>query len=81
MKIKVDQEKCIGCGTCVALASDFFLLDDAGKAKIIKQPEKEEEEINTAIESCPVKAIKKEKEEKWKKEKWKKAAGQLPFLA
>jgi ferredoxin len=44
-KIIVDKEKCIGCGTCIALAPEIFEMDDAGKL---------------AIDSCPTQAIKTE---------------------
>lgn len=62
MKVKIDKEKCIGCGTCVALAGEFFKIDEkTGKAKVIKQPVKKEEAVKTAILSCPAGAISEEK--------------------
>ena len=55
-KISVDQEKCIGCGTCVSICDNFELID--GKS----HPKKEDVEKITcekqAEESCPVGAIK-----------------------
>lgn len=64
MKIKIDQKVCLGCGSCTAIAPETFALDDAsGKAKVIAQPKKMTESIQMAINSCPVNAIKVEKEE------------------
>jgi NTE family protein len=33
VRVEVDQEKCIGCGTCVSMAPQVFHLDGGGKAK------------------------------------------------
>ena len=33
MKIKVDKQKCLGCGVCINLCSEVFELKD-GKSKI-----------------------------------------------
>ena len=62
MKVRIDKEKCIGCGSCVALAEEFFKIDEkTGKAKVIKQSAKENEAVKTAILSCPAGAICEEK--------------------
>lgn len=58
MKIKVDKEKCIGCGTCVVLAPKSFKLGDDGKSHPIEPPGDEEETIKEAVDSCPTSAIK-----------------------
>jgi len=34
MKIILEREKCIGCGSCVALAPKFFELADDGKSHL-----------------------------------------------
>ena len=57
MKIKVDNDKCIGCGTCAVLAPKTFKLRDDGKVDVINPPGDEEEKIKEAIDSCPVDAI------------------------
>ena len=55
-KISVDQNKCIGCGACVATCSNGFEMKD-GKAS----PKKSEVEKitceNDAATGCPVGAI------------------------
>lgn len=58
---KIDSEKCIGCGTCVALCGKCFELGEDGKAKIKKDadPKDCEECIDEVIEACPQKAISK----------------------
>lgn len=62
----VDEEKCIGCGTCVALCPKVFDFDDKGKVKVVDQEGDTVEKIQEAIESCPVDAI------GWEEEKSKK---------
>lgn len=59
MKIKVNQDLCIGCGACQAIASDLFEIDDAGMAVEIVSEVSEEflEDAKDAIEGCPVDAI------------------------
>ena len=32
MKVRVDEEKCIGCGLCLGLADAVFAFNDDGKA-------------------------------------------------
>jgi len=55
MKIKVNKEKCIGCGACVAVCSKVFELKD-NKA-IARVKETEESCAKEAADSCPVQAI------------------------
>ena len=63
-KLKIDETLCIGCGACISIAGNVFALDEkTGKAKVISQPEAINENIKTAIKSCPVNAIKTIKEE------------------
>jgi len=64
MKIQIDKAKCIGCGTCVALAPDYFRLDEkTGKAVAQKEVE-QKSQVEQAIVSCPVQAISLEESEK-----------------
>ncbi|MEK9153448.1 MAG: ferredoxin [Patescibacteria group bacterium] len=57
MQIKIDQTKCIGCGTCSALCSDYFDLDNNGKA-VVKQTEVGEAScVKEAAECCPAQCI------------------------
>ncbi len=59
MKLKVNQDVCIGCGACQAIAPDVFEINDEGFAQT-KVEEIPEEALNDAIdakEGCPVSAI------------------------
>lgn len=58
VKIKIDKEKCIGCGTCAVIAPKSFKLGDDGKAEGIEPPGDEKEKIKEAVDSCPTSAIK-----------------------
>lgn len=57
-KVKVDQDTCIGCGTCPSICEDIFEMKDgkahAKKAEVSGDAEKCAKE---AAESCPVEAI------------------------
>lgn len=62
MKANVKQDKCIGCGNCVALTeSQIFDFNDEGLAECILEeiPSDLEEITNEAIEQCPTEAIEK----------------------
>ena len=63
-KIKVNKEKCLGCGMCVGINSDVFEFGDDGLAKANndKVTEENKKEVEEAINSCPVGAIEKEEE-------------------
>lgn len=58
MKIIVDKNLCLGCGTCVVMAPKTFRLGVDGKAEVIEPAGDKEETIKEAIDSCPVNAIK-----------------------
>ncbi len=66
----VDKEACIGCGVCVAIAPDYFQMEDDGKSVAIhngekgrvKVEEQDEENVMTAVHSCPTNAIKVDEE-------------------
>jgi ferredoxin len=57
MKIIIDQLKCIGCGTCPALAPKSFKMNDNNKAEVIEPVGDDEATIKMAADSCPVGAI------------------------
>lgn len=60
MKVKVEQEKCIGCGACPSLVPEVFDFNDDGLAHTIVDivPEGLEAQTKEALENCPVEAIK-----------------------
>ena len=52
----VDADKCIGCGTCAALAPNTFKIEN-GKSIVVDSQGDDEKTIQSAIDSCPVDAI------------------------
>jgi ferredoxin len=56
MKVIVDKLKCIGCGTCVAIAPGSFKLDGAA-VTVIEPMADSPDKIKEAVESCPVNAL------------------------
>lgn len=60
-KVKVDKEKCIGCGACVAVSPENFDFNDEGLSIVIN--DEVNEKTIEAIELCPVFAISKEEEQ------------------
>ena len=53
--IKVDQDKCIGCGLCSGICPDVFIMNADGKSEVLEQGN--EACAKGAAESCPVNAI------------------------
>jgi len=68
MKIIQEREKCIGCGSCVAICPKYWEMADDGKAhlknsKINEETKNHELEVEKvecnqqAVEGCPVQCI------------------------
>lgn len=55
MKIKIDEAKCIGCGTCTALCDQCFEVTDG--VSRVKSEDCESCDLKEVSESCPVGAI------------------------
>lgn len=69
-KVKVNQDACIGCGACTAIASDVFSFSDDGFActneetnTIDTMEENLKNDVMDALEGCPTNAIFIEKED------------------
>lgn len=57
-KVVIETEECIGCQTCVEVCPDVFAFnEDEEKAYVIKEEGGPEDEIQEAIDSCPVECI------------------------
>jgi len=64
-KIKLEREKCIGCGSCQALCPKYFELIDDGKSHIKDAVKQDVEELEVekiecaqaAADACPVQCI------------------------
>lgn len=59
MKLKVNEDVCIGCGACQAVCPEVFEIGDNGLAKVITDEINEEfiEDATDAKDGCPVAAI------------------------
>jgi ferredoxin len=53
-KLKIDQEKCIGCGTCAAIYPDYFTFITRAQTKDVSLDKKL---ANDIVKVCPVDAI------------------------
>lgn len=53
--VKVNKERCVGCGLCVSICPEAFEIKN-GKASV-KAKGKNSNCIKDAINQCPVKAI------------------------
>lgn len=56
-KIKILRGECIGAASCVAVSPSVFVLDTESKATVISGGQDEADNILTAAQSCPTKAI------------------------
>ncbi len=59
MKPKINQEVCIGCGTCASVLSDVFEMGAEGKAHVkkLESYDQYKDQITEAANACPVQAI------------------------
>ena len=57
MKIKIDKEGCIGCGTCSALCPEVFEIGDDFKAFVKEGADPTKLCIKDSKDSCPTEAI------------------------
>ena len=56
-QVSVDEDVCIGSGTCVKIAPAVFELDDEGVAQVLDPNAAELTDLHRAEDSCPVAAI------------------------
>jgi ferredoxin len=60
--VNVDKDECISCGACVDTCPDVFRMDDDNLAEVFNPNGASEDEIQEAIDSCPVECIHWEEE-------------------
>lgn len=57
-KVYVDQDTCIACGLCCSMCEYVFRINEQGKAEACREVgEDERESVQSAVEACPVGAI------------------------
>ena len=63
MKVKINQDRCMSCGSCPSLVPEVFEFNDEGLATVIDENVSKdlEEAVIEASEFCPTKAISIEK--------------------
>ena len=59
MRVKVDEDLCLGCGICEGLAPEVFSLVNEPFAEVLLDPvpEEFEEAVLQSVEECPEEAI------------------------
>lgn len=58
MRVRVDEDACVGDGSCVSICPEVFEMEgDVAKAKMEEVPEGLQESCREAADVCPVEAI------------------------
>ena len=58
-RVEVDRDRCVGSGTCEALAPAVFEVDDDG-VLVVRRPEPAEDDllyVRDAVLACPTQAL------------------------
>jgi ferredoxin len=58
-RIEVDRDRCVGSGTCEALAPAVFEVDDAGVLAVVRPEPGADElaDVRDAVTGCPTRAL------------------------
>ena len=58
-RIEVDRDRCVGSGTCEALAPTVFEVDDDGVLAVLRPEPAEEDlpDVRDAVTACPTRAL------------------------
>jgi ferredoxin len=63
MKVSIDQEKCVACGSCVAVCPEVFEMRSDGTVDVKEEwkgkdiPAELEERVREAHDMCPATSI------------------------
>jgi ferredoxin len=59
VRVGVDRDRCVGSGTCEALAPDVFEVDDDGVLVVLRdEPTPDEQsDVRDAVTACPTRAL------------------------
>ncbi len=56
--VRIDDDECVGCESCVDLCPDVFEMDEEAEKAIVITPEGGDETcIQEAIDTCPTECI------------------------
>jgi ferredoxin len=58
-RVEVDRDRCVGSGTCEALAPGVFEVDDDGVLAVLRTEPGEDElpDVRDAVTACPTRAL------------------------
>jgi ferredoxin len=57
-KVYIDEEECIGCGSCEEICPEVFELNEETETAVVIKPQGGPEDlIEEAMETCPVDCI------------------------
>jgi ferredoxin len=58
-RVQVDYERCVGSGSCEALAPDVFEVGDEGVVEVLvtEPDERLLPDVRKAVEACPTRAL------------------------
>ena len=58
-RVAVDRERCVGSGTCEALAPEVFEVDDDGVLVVHRSQPADGElgDVEDAVQACPTRAL------------------------
>ncbi|MBQ8891731.1 MAG: ferredoxin [Bacilli bacterium] len=58
MKVKINEDNCIGCGYCEGVCDEVFeVVDGVSTVKVQEVPAAAKDNVIDAIENCPTSAI------------------------
>jgi ferredoxin len=58
-RVEVDRDRCVGSGTCEALAPAVFEVDDGGVLAVLRPEPGEDDlpDVRDAVTACPTRAL------------------------
>ena len=58
-RVEVDRDRCVGSGTCEALAPGVFAIDDDGVLTVLRPEPADGElaDVRDAVRQCPTRAL------------------------
>ena len=56
-QLVVDRDRCLGTGVCVGFAPNTFAHDDSATAVVLDPIGDPVEDITTAVDACPMRAL------------------------